>query len=154
MAKKQTLLNQKPCQIRALFEYASKRKAEIGEDNVFDFSIGSPSSPLPEKAKQAIIDLLNEKDPVKLHGYSSPVSGDLTVREVVAKDLENRFGVEISPKLMHLTCGASAALAGVFSFFVTDEKSEGIIFLRCKNHETQRNIKKGIQAARIPFIIL
>ena len=29
--------------IRELFEYGNRRKKEIGEDNVYDFSIGNPS---------------------------------------------------------------------------------------------------------------
>ena len=61
--------------IRDLFEYGNKRKAEIGAENVFDFSIGNPSVPAPECVKEAAIDLLTNGDPVALHGYTSaPVS--------------------------------------------------------------------------------
>ena len=36
--------------IRELFEYGKKRKAKIGEQNVYDFSLGNPSVPAPDSA--------------------------------------------------------------------------------------------------------
>lgn len=35
--------------IRDLFEYGNKRKAQIGAENVFDFSLGNPNVPAPEQ---------------------------------------------------------------------------------------------------------
>ena len=53
--------------IRELFEFGKKRIAEVGLENVFDFSIGNPSVPSPEKVNETAIRLLKEMDPVTLH---------------------------------------------------------------------------------------
>ena len=45
-------LGSEPSAIRELFAYGQARKAEIGEDNVFDFSIGNPSVPAPEAVSE------------------------------------------------------------------------------------------------------
>ena len=62
-------LGNEPSAIRELFAYGMKRKAEIGEENVFDYSIGNPSVPAPDLVRQTILELMDE-DPVALHGYS------------------------------------------------------------------------------------
>jgi aspartate aminotransferase len=64
-------LGSKSSVIRELFEYGKKRKAEIGDDKVFDYSIGNPSVPAPAKVNETLARLITETDPVKLHGYTS-----------------------------------------------------------------------------------
>ena len=54
--------------IREIFEYSKLRGAEIGKENVFDFSLGNPSVPAPAEVNETIIELLNTADPVLLHG--------------------------------------------------------------------------------------
>ncbi len=95
--------------IRELFEYGKKRKSEIGADNVFDFSIGNPSVPAPEDVKKALIRLIENTDPVELHGYTS-AQGDYTVRESVANELNSKFGTSLNADCIYMTCGASASL--------------------------------------------
>ena len=56
--------------IREIFEYAKVRSAEIGADKVFDFSLGNPNVPAPEAVKEALLDLIQNTDPVVLHGYT------------------------------------------------------------------------------------
>ena len=56
--------------IRELFAYGSERAKEIGYENVFDYSLGNPSVPVPETFTQEMIRLLQESNPVTLHGYS------------------------------------------------------------------------------------
>ena len=56
--------------IRTLSEYATARGAEIGYDNVFDYSLGNPSVPCPSSFTKAMIDMYETADPVALHGYS------------------------------------------------------------------------------------
>ena len=77
-------------EIREIFEYGNKRKAEIGAENVFDFSIGNPSVPAPKSVHDAIIDLVNNFDSVALHGYTS-AQGDAKVRTTIANYINNRF---------------------------------------------------------------
>lgn len=96
--------------IRELFEYGKKRKAEIGEENVFDFSIGNPSAPPPPAAIGEILRLA--PDPA-VHGYTS-AAGDPAVRKAVSDYIQTTFGVPMSEDLVYMTCGASASLAIFF----------------------------------------
>lgn len=95
--------------IRELFEYGKKRKAEIGDENVFDFSLGNPSVPAPKEVREQLNALINECDPVLLHGYTS-AQGDYNVRKVVSDYINARFAVGQTPDLIYMTCGAAAAL--------------------------------------------
>ena len=95
--------------IRDLFEYGSQRKAVVGAENVYDYSLGNPSVPAPEEVKTAIIDILNERDPIDVHGYTS-AAGDSGVRKAVADDLNSRFGTSYEANELYLTCGAAASL--------------------------------------------
>ncbi len=95
--------------IRALFDYGTKRKQEIGEENVFDFSIGAPAAPAPPCVGAEIARLMRELPSEKLHGYT-PSAGDMGVREAVAKSISAKFGVPMSANLVYMTCGASASL--------------------------------------------
>ena len=103
-----------PSRIRELFEYGKKRKQEIGEENVFDFSIGNPNAPAPEVVKESLIDLLNNTDPIKLHGYTSN-NGDKSVREEIAKYLNKTYNTDLSGDYIFLSCGAAAGLAITFN---------------------------------------
>ena len=53
-------LGAEPSAIRELFAYGMARKAEIGDENVFDFSIGNPSVPAPEAVKRAVLELMED----------------------------------------------------------------------------------------------
>lgn len=95
--------------IRELFEYGKKRAKEIGEENIFDFSIGNPSIPTPDCLKEALISLIETEDPVKLHGYSS-AQGDPEVRKAIAEHLCSSLGAKLSADNIYMTCGAAASL--------------------------------------------
>lgn len=95
--------------IRELFEYGKKRKAEIGEENVFDFSIGNPSVPAPAQVTEALKEIIENTDPVILHGYTS-APGDTSVRKTLADYINSRFGTSLTADSLYLTCGASASL--------------------------------------------
>ena len=95
--------------IRELAEYGWKRKEEIGAENVFDFSLGNPSIPAPEGVNEAIAELIRG-DSVELHGYTT-AAGILSLRRRIAEDYRGRFGVELDPNRIYVTCGAAAGLA-------------------------------------------
>ncbi len=95
--------------IRELFEYGNKRKAEIGAENVFDFSLGNPSVPAPEVVGETLSRLLSERDPVSLHGYTS-AQGDAGVRRAIAEHVKKTQGFDADPNLIYLTVGAAASL--------------------------------------------
>ncbi|MBR6770351.1 MAG: pyridoxal phosphate-dependent aminotransferase [Lachnospiraceae bacterium] len=96
--------------IRELAEYAAVRGAEIGYENVFDYSLGNPSVPAPEGFKEAMVRLLSECDPMKLHGYS-PSLGIQSVKEKVAASLNKRFGMNYTAGHIFMTAGAAGAIA-------------------------------------------
>ena len=95
--------------IREIFEYGNRRAAEIGRENVFDFSLGNPSVPSPACVREEIDRLLNTLPAEVLHGYTS-AAGAPDVREAVAKYIEESFGVPMKAGLVYMTCGAAASL--------------------------------------------
>ncbi len=109
MNERKRKLGEERSAIRELFEYGKRRAKEIGRENVFDFSIGNPSSPAPDCVKEEIIRLLNEVPSAELHGYTS-AQGDPAVRKAVADYLHSEFGAEISANRIYMSCGASASL--------------------------------------------
>lgn len=96
--------------IRQIFMYGKKRAAEIGYENVFDYSLGNPSVPCPAEFTQAMEKLLAEGEPVALHGYC-PNQGDPTFRQAVAESCARRFGVPYEMKHIFPTTGAAGALS-------------------------------------------
>lgn len=95
--------------IRDLFEYGNKRKAEIGAENVFDFSIGNPSVPAPDCVKEAILELAENGDPVALHGYTS-AQGDAGLRAKLAQYANETYGTGLTADNFYITVGAAASL--------------------------------------------
>lgn len=105
----QAMLNAKSV-IRQLSEWSTARGAEIGYDNVFDYSLGNPSVPCPEHFTQVLRQLLQNPDTVALHGYS-PTLTLPQVRAAVAASLQKRFGVAYTADHIFMTSGAAGALA-------------------------------------------
>ena len=102
-------LGEKRSVIREIFEYAKVRSAQIGAENVFDFSIGNPSVPAPACVNDAIQKIVAETPSVLLHGYTS-AQGDATVRKTIADSLNARFNTKLTGDNLYMTCGAAASL--------------------------------------------
>lgn len=102
-------LGNQPSPIRELFNYGKEMAAKIGEENVYDFTIGNPSVAAPAKVTETWTRFLREVDPVKLHAYTVS-SGRLETRQVIADDLNERYGTNYGPQNFYLSCGAAAAL--------------------------------------------
>ena len=96
--------------IRAMFEEGNRLAKIYGPENVFDFSLGNPNVPAPQAVKDAIIEILNEEDPVALHGYTNSNAGYEDVREAVAVSLNERFGTAFAGKNIVMTVGAAGGL--------------------------------------------
>ena len=94
--------------IRELFEYGNRRRAEVGAENVYDFSLGNPSVPPPAALNESILRILRE-NPNAIHGYTS-APGDPGVRKTLAASLNRRFGTAYGPDDFYVTVGATAAL--------------------------------------------
>ncbi|MBQ1995194.1 MAG: pyridoxal phosphate-dependent aminotransferase [Clostridia bacterium] len=119
-------LGAKSSVIREIFEFGKKRAAEIGKENVYDFSLGNPSVPAPEKVNETIRKLTSEMSPCALHGYTSAV-GDNETRQAIADDLNRRFGTKFSMNNFYMTAGAAASLCITFRA-LTEKDDEIIIF--------------------------
>ena len=102
-------LGNAPSAIRELFAYGLKRKAEIGEDKVFDYSIGNPSVPAPQKVADTIEELM-KLPPVELHAYS-PAAGIPAVRQTIADSIARRYGIPAKAGRVYMTVGAAASIA-------------------------------------------
>ncbi len=96
--------------IRQLSEFATARGKEIGYENVFDYSLGNPSVPAPQKFTDTMIDLLQHRDPMELHGYSQSL-GIPAVRDKIAASLNERFGMSYTGSHIFMTTGAAGAIA-------------------------------------------
>ena len=101
--------------IREIAAYGAARKAEIGADKVFDFSLGNPSVPAPAAVADSIRRSL-ELPPAQVHGYT-PANGLPFCREAIASSLTRRFSAEMGSKPvadagdLYVTCGAAASLS-------------------------------------------
>lgn len=109
ISQKMLDLGKKSSVIREIFEYGKIRKAQIGAENVFDFSLGNPSVPAPQKVTDVMNRLITEIPAEVLHGYTSG-PGDIKVRTAIAEHIKKRFNVPATPNLIYMTCGAAASL--------------------------------------------
>ena len=112
-----------PSVIRELFAYGLQQAAAIGAENVYDYSLGNPSIPAPEKVNQAICDILRDTDSLQVHGYSM-AAGFNGTRNAIAANLNKRFGTDIKAENLFLTCGAAPALISVIKALAVYNNSE------------------------------
>ena len=113
--------------IRAMFEEGNRLAEIYGAENVYDFSLGNPNVPAPQAVKQAMIELLDESDPVVLHGYTNSNSGDADVRQTVAESVNERFGTAFTGENIVMTVGAAGGLNVIFKTLL-DPGDEVIAF--------------------------
>ena len=111
--------------IREIAAYGAARKAQVGAENVYDFSLGNPSIPAPDAVRASLARSL-ELPPTQLHGYT-PAAGLPSAREAVAKSLNRRFGTSYGPGDLYLTCGAAASLS--ISFHVLVNPGDEVIVI-------------------------
>lgn len=111
--------------IRELFEYGKKQAAIVGQENVFDFSLGNPSTPAPKAVNDAIEAILSECNHVSVHGYTS-AQGSVEARTAIANSISRRFGINASADEIYITCGAAAALCCTFGAISENTHTEFI----------------------------
>ena len=119
-------LGSKKSTIREIFEYGKQRAAIVGEENIYDFSLGNPNVPTPEFVKQAIFDILNEEEPCNVHGYTV-APGDPQVRQTLANSINERFGTKFGMQNLFMTAGAAASITICFKA-LAEEGDEFITF--------------------------
>ena len=106
-------LGTKKSTIRTIFEFGRKRAAEVGDENIFDFSLGNPNVPTPDFVRDAAIEILKTYEPSAVHGYTV-APGNPNVRDTLAKSINERFGTNFSGKNIFITSGAAAAITICF----------------------------------------
>ena len=100
--------------IRDLFEYGRARAQIVGPENVYDYSLGNPSIPAPEKVNETIREILSDTDSLRIHGYTS-ATGDPETRKAISDDLNARYSVHTRPEDFFIGGGAAGELCAVFS---------------------------------------
>ena len=105
---------------------AKQRAREIGEENVYNFSLGNPSVPAPEAVNQTIHDILNDTPTLQIHSYG-PSAGLPLVRSQRAQSYIRRFGMDYGPEHLFMASGAAGALGHALRA-VTEPGDEIIVF--------------------------
>lgn len=118
-------LGAEPSAIRELFAYGLQRKAQIGADKVFDFSLGNPSVPAPPQVADALREAI-ELPPQRLHSYSV-AQGSVEARQAIADNLNERFDAGVSADNLYLTVGAAAALTCTLRALICGDAPEVIV---------------------------
>ncbi|MBQ4650201.1 MAG: pyridoxal phosphate-dependent aminotransferase [Firmicutes bacterium] len=121
-----TQLGENSSVIRELFEYGKKRKAEIGEDKVYDFSIGNPNVPCPQEITDIMLRLISETEAAALHGYTSAV-GDNGTRQAIAAYMNEKYDIGVDFTDIYMTVGAAASLT-ISLRAITNPGEEVIVF--------------------------
>jgi len=98
----------KSSMIRAMFEAGARLKAEYGEENVFDFSLGNPEIEPPVQVQETIRKYVNSQTP-GLHYYMNN-AGYQDVRAKVAEYLQKKSGVPLTHDNILMVCGAAAGM--------------------------------------------
>ena len=100
--------------IRDLFEYGRSRAAIVGDENIFDYSLGNPSIPSPAEVNDTIRAILDDTDSLAIHGYTSAV-GDLATRQAIADDLNARYDAGVAASDLFIGGGAAPELVAVLN---------------------------------------
>ena len=106
--------------IRDLFEYGRARAAVVGDENVFDYSLGNPSIPSPAAVDETVRQILQDTPTLQIHGYTSAV-GDFATRQAIADDLNRRYDAGCRGENFFLGCGAAPELVAVFTALAVPE---------------------------------
>lgn len=120
-------LGKKRSTIREIFEYGNLRAAQVGRENIFDFSIGNPNVPPPQAVQDALLDILHTQAPTAVHGYTS-AQGAPANRKAVADNLNARFGTHYAADQLYLTVGAAASVSICFKALTASPEDEFIVF--------------------------
>ena len=106
--------------IRKLFEEGLQMAQVVGKENVYDFSLGNPASPVPLQVTKAIQDILSEEPDSYVHGYMKNAGFDET-REAVANHLNKSFAMDYTKEDIIMTVGAAGAMNCIFRAMLNPE---------------------------------
>ncbi|MDO5516334.1 MAG: pyridoxal phosphate-dependent aminotransferase [Clostridium sp.] len=124
ISKEMYELGSKKSTIRTIFEYGRERAKAVGEENIYDFSLGNPNVPTPKIVTETMIDILQNEDPSSIHGYTV-APGNPECRDLMAKSINRRFGTNFAGKNIFFTAGAAASIT--ICFKALSEKDDEFI---------------------------
>ncbi len=94
--------------IREMFEKGRRLKAELGDDHVFDFSLGNPNAPPPAVFFDAL-EVVAAEHRAALHRYM-PNAGFDETRAAVARFISSEYRIRLDPDSVILTTGAAGGM--------------------------------------------
>lgn len=112
--------------IREMFEEGKKLEKIYGKENVYDFSLGNPSIPAPQKVNESIKEIIDTEDSLKVHGYMNN-AGFEDVRETISKSINKRFNTNFNQENIIMTVGAASGLNIIFKSILNPD-DEVIVF--------------------------
>lgn len=148
VSEKMYELGSKRSAIRELFEYGKKRAAEVGAENVYDFSLGNPTVPAPDCVNRTINELTEELDSISLHGYTS-AQGDIATRQAIADYLNRTYSTEFKADNFYITMGAAASLSMCFKALTTSGNDE---FIAIAPFFPEYNVFVGAAGAKLQVV--
>ena len=138
--------------IRKLFEEGLQMAQVVGKENVYDFSLGNPASPVPDEVKAAINDVLANNSEAYVHGYMKNAGFDET-REAVANHLNKSFAMDYDKEDIIMTVGAAGAMNCIFRAMLnTDDEVIAFapFFGEYKNYAANYGGKLVVVPASLP----
>lgn len=126
VSKRMYELGSKKSTIRSIFEYGRERAKVVGEENIYDFSLGNPNVPTPRFITETLIDVLKNEEPCSIHGYTV-AQGDPESRRLLARSINKRFGTNFTGENLFMTSGAAASITICFKA-LAEENDEFIAF--------------------------
>ena len=138
--------------IRKLFEEGLQMAQVVGKENVYDFSLGNPASPVPDEVKAAINDVLANNSEAYVHGYMKNAGFDET-REAVANHLNKSFAMDYDKEDIIMTVGAAGAMNCIFRAMLnTDDEVIAFapFFGEYKNYSANYGGKLVVVPASLP----
>lgn len=112
--------------IREMFEEGKRLEKIYGKENVYDFSLGNPSIPAPLKVNEAIKEIIDTEDSLKVHGYMNN-AGFEDVRETISKSINKKFNTKFNQENIIMTVGAASGLNIIFKSILNPD-DEVIVF--------------------------
>ena len=103
--------------IRTVYEQTTELRQQ-GVTDFWDYSIGNPYVSAPPEVNEAIREVLEEYDPIDVHGYP-PNNGWLTTRQAVAANLNRRFNAHARASEIAMTGGCAGAITSTIAAVTT-----------------------------------
>ena len=134
--------------IRELFAYGKERAAIVGAENVYDFSLGNPATPPPAAVQEALMAILDQEDPMAVHGYTA-AEGAYATRLAIATSIGAKFDAGVTPAHLFMTAGAAPALTATFAALTLDKQTN---FIAIAPYFPEYQVFSGVLGASLKVV--